>query len=255
MKLFEFELSSVESIQPWGEEPNLSLSWFALTDGIFRVNVGDNTLFRYSKEITRHWEMKNQDANYQIAAFARDFLDCVAPAIDPIPDYLHPVAWNWDLLREVLIQSKEHDASYEAFRWLEERSPWASYLTQCPEICFIRKENNIIIGWDNRDCIIDSLQVWESNFGTFVISVDDFLKECRSFADRLLDEMYNRISMIESGELKAQIYLDPEALLKQHEAWRTEFGEYFSCRNNPDIAWEENKKAFDSIVSDLKIKL
>lgn len=255
MKLFEFELSPVESILPWGEEPNLSLSWFALTDGIFRVNVGGNTLFRYSKEIARHWEMKIQDENYQIAAFARDFLDSVAPAIAPIPDYLHPIAWNWDLLREVLIQSKEHEASYEAFRWLGERSPWVSYLTQHPEICFIRKENDIIIGWDNRHCIIDGLQVWESNFGTFVISVDDFLKECRSFVDLLLDEMHNRISLIESGELKAQIHLDPKELLKQHESWRTEFEKCFSRRNNPDIAWEENKKAFDSIVSDLKLRL
>ena len=38
MTLFELELAPVEQIHPWGEPGNLSLSWFALTDGRFRTS-------------------------------------------------------------------------------------------------------------------------------------------------------------------------------------------------------------------------
>lgn len=255
MKLFEFELSPIENIHPWGEEPNLSLSWFALTDGVFRFNVGNDVLFRYSKDIIRHWELTAQDADYQIAAFARDFLGSIAAALKPIPSFLQPIAWDWKLLREVLVKSNEHDSSYEAFRWLGERSPFTSYLTQCPEISFIRKENEIIIGWDNRCCLIDGLQVWESSFGMYIVTVDDFIKECRSFADRILDDMQARIVMITSGEIKAQIPLDPDELLKQHESWREEFDEYFSRQDEPDFSWDETEKAINLIIKELKIEL
>ena len=39
--LFEFELKKIEDIEPWGAPEKPSLSWFALTDGTFRVEVGE----------------------------------------------------------------------------------------------------------------------------------------------------------------------------------------------------------------------
>ena len=43
--LFEFELTPVECVAPWGEPLAQSLSWFALTDGAFRMPVGTDVLF------------------------------------------------------------------------------------------------------------------------------------------------------------------------------------------------------------------
>jgi Family of unknown function (DUF5984) len=250
--LFEFELTPIEKIEPWGEAPNLSLHWFALTDGIFRINLGKDILFRYSKEISHHWNLQNRDSDYQIAAFARDFLGSTTPALNYLPHFLHPLAWNWELLREVVIQSREHDSHYDAFRWLGERSPWTSYLNANPEISFIRKENNILIGWDNRSCIIDDLPVWEADFGCYIISVDDYVNECQSFVDRLLNEMLIRIQKIASGEYKSLIPIDPKELLKQHETWQKEFNGYLNKSTEPDIPWEETRIALDKILVDLK---
>jgi hypothetical protein len=250
MSLFEFELYPIESIFPWGEEPNLSLSWFALTDGVLRINAGNHVLFRYSRDMIHNWEMKVNDADYQIAAFARDFIGCFKAAITPIPEFLQPLAWDWNKLRDLLIKSNDHDASYEAFRWLGERSPFTSYLTESPEISFIRKENEIIVGWDNRHCLIDGLPVWESQFGTFVISVDEFISECLSFTDRLLAEMKNRIMLLESGSVKAQIPLNSEDLFRQQDSWFEEFSEYFDRQYEPDVSWYETKTAIELIVKD-----
>lgn len=251
--LFEFEIAPVDKIQPWGEAPNLSLSWFALTDGIFKLNAGNHQLFQYSDEIAKHWQIGSRNTDYFVVAFARDFLNSAIPAITPLPDFLHPLAWNWDLLRDLRIKSKDHDACYDAFRWLGERSPWTSYLNANPEISFIRKENDIMIAWDNRDRIIDDIPVWQEQFGTHLISVDDYLSECHSFVNRLLDEMLRRINSIASGKLKPQIPVDCQDLLKQHETWKKEFAGYFTSSNEPDISWDETRNALSQIVNDLKI--
>lgn len=55
MAIFEFELASVADISPWGKPSEQSLSWFTLTDGRFRMIVGDQVLFRYADEILSHW--------------------------------------------------------------------------------------------------------------------------------------------------------------------------------------------------------
>lgn len=253
--LFEFELKPVEEIGPWGEEPNLNLHWFALTDGTFKINAGKNILFRYSKDIIRHWNIENRDSDYYVVAFARDFLSATIPAITPLPVFLQPLAWNWQLLKETSVKSNEHESHYDAFRWLGERSPWASYLNACPEISFIRKENDILICWDNRNCTIDDIPVWQAEFGTHVISAEDYLQECHSFADRLLSSMYERIEQIASGKVTTQIAVDCADLFKQHETWKKEFSDYFITTHEPDIPWQEAKIAFDTILNDLKIKL
>ncbi len=51
MKLFQFEFKAVEEIVPWGSGEERSLSLFALTDGFFRMPVGEQVLFRYRDEI------------------------------------------------------------------------------------------------------------------------------------------------------------------------------------------------------------
>ena len=248
MALFEFELKPVAEIAPWGEAPDLSLSWFALTDGQSRINAGSSILFRYTDAILSYWEIAEKDADYPLAAFARDILGCVAPAITPLPKFLHHIADDWTGLRRLQAQSAEHDAHYEAFRWLGERSPWFSYLVENPEISFIREKDNILIEWDNTACLIEGIPVWEAQFGSFTLPVEAFLKECHSFCDRLLDEMYRRINMIEKGEIKAQIPLNTHDLYQQHDTWRDEFQGYFEIRNEPDVPWDEAESALDLIL-------
>jgi hypothetical protein len=255
MNLFEFELAPVDQIEPWGKAPNLSLSWFALTDGVFKLNAGKHELFRYSNDIIQHWNLQSPYPDYQIAAFAGDFLNSVAQAITPLPDFLQPLAWNWDLLRELLIKSKDHDEHYDAFHWLAERSPWPSYLHATPEISFIRKDRDIMIAWDNRHCMLDNMPVWQEEFGTHFISVDNYIDECQSFADRLLEQMLHRIDSIASGNVKPQISVDCADLLRQHETWKKEFADYFVYSNTPDTDWDNTKGALIQIISDLKFDI
>ena len=129
MAQFDFDLKNVESVIPWGETGNQNLSWFALTDGAFRMNVGDQVLFRYSDAILAHWGRGEREVDYQIASIARDILGSVAPGAAQMPPFFEALASNWDLLSRIdewstvddSSPSEDEDVLYNAWRWRGER--------------------------------------------------------------------------------------------------------------------------------------
>ncbi|NUP10191.1 MAG: hypothetical protein HOW73_29425 [Polyangiaceae bacterium] len=263
MPLFEFELARIEDIEPWG---NRSLSWFELTDGRFRMPVGDQVLFEYSEVITRHWEARlcahthqsavfERAADYQIAAFVRDMLGSAAAGAARLPERVERLAADWERLTDLRNEADPNDESDEAtdradaaWRWLGERSPWTSYLVASPRFHFVRVGEEVRIHWDNREQRVDELPVWTAQAGVFAMPVERFLYECRDFAERLLLEMERRIAMVESGAALAQADMDPESLRWQQETWRTEFDSYFAGYQ-PEIPWDEAQRALELIAA------
>jgi hypothetical protein len=254
MALFEFELASVEDIVPWASSDGPSLSWFALTDGRFRMPVGDQVLFEYSDEIMAHWGTSVRTADYQIAAFVREILGSVAAGAARLPKRIERLASNWNHLCELRREAdafderdKASDIAYAAWRWLGERSPWASYLVANPNFQFVRIKEELRIHWDNRDRVVDEVPVWTAQVGVHAMPVESFVEECRAFATRLLSEMESRIGAIEAGAVKAQTILKAQSLREQQETWRAEFASYFS-EYRPDIAWEEAERALEFLA-------
>ena len=249
MALFEFDLAPVEDIVPWGEAGNRSLSWFALTDGLFRVRVGGQTLFEYTQEIQLHSGIETTFANYQIAAFVRDILGSVAPAIVKLPEAVERLASNWDLLTRLRRScDTTNDLDYTAWSWLGERSPWTSYLVAHPHFQFVRISDEIQIHWDNRERLIDGMSVWTAQHGVYLLPVESFLEQCRAFADRLLTSMEGRIAGIEAGVMRPQVEVSGSSLRQQHASWKEEFDSYFK-EHEPDIPWEQVEEALIALAS------
>lgn len=254
MALFEFELTPVENIPPWGETGSESLNWFALTTGVFRIPAGEQVLFRYSDEILSHWGETTRDADYVIAAFARDILGSVAPGAAPLPESIARLASDWDLLTRLRNQSaadQDDDAAkdlyYTAWRWLGERSPWTSYLVASPDITFVRIGDDVHMHWDNRERLVDGVPVWTAPHGVHVLPVESFLEESRDFVTRLLAAMDERIAEIEAGTLRPRVEVSVASLRQQHESWRAEYAAYFNeCE--PDIPWNETEDALRTIA-------
>jgi hypothetical protein len=254
MAVFEFELARVEDIVPWETSTGPSLSWFALTDGRFGMPVGDQVLFEYSDEIVAHWRANVRNADYQVAAFAREMLASVAAGVARLPERVERLAAHWSRLSELKRESERLDDSeeaadlaYAAWRWLGERSPRASYLIASPNLQFVRVGEELRIHWDNRDRVVDGIRVWTAQVGVYAMSVESFVQECRDFARRLLAEMDGRISAIEEGRVQAQTTLNPESLRAQQETWRAEFDSYFK-EYQPDIAWQDAERALQLIA-------
>lgn len=253
MALFEFELTRVEDISPWGELGKQRLSWFALTDGRFRIEVGEQELFRYTDEIMLHWGMSKRNAEYEMIAFAQDMLGCVAAAITPLPPRIERLASNWPLLMELKKPfDDDHeldDLWYEAWLWLADRSPWTSYLTEFPRFQLVRVGSELRIHWDNREQTIDGIPVWTAQQGVYVMSVEAFLEESRDFARHLLSAMQDRIDGIEAGTMKPQSEVSTSSLREQHEKWSAEFASYFG-EYQPSVLWERAEQALQTIAQE-----
>jgi hypothetical protein len=250
MALFEFELANVEDIVPWETSDGPSLSWFALTDGRFRMPVGDQVLFEYSAEIMAHWGTSVRTADYQIAAFAREMLGSVAAGTARLPERIERLAADWSCLTELQRDAgtgdDDDELAYAAWRWLGERSPCASYLVANPSFQFVRVGEELRIHWDNRDRVVDGIPVWTAQIGVHAMPVESFAEECREFSQRLLSEMEGRIRAIEVGAVSARTVLSTQSLWEQQEAWRTEFASYFR-EYHPDIDWPEAERALQLI--------
>jgi Family of unknown function (DUF5984) len=271
--LFQFELAPVENIKPWGnyDDDSLSLSLYALTDGHFRISVGKETLLRYTPEIISLWGLHKEDADYQVACFARDLLASVPAVITPIPTFFENIIRDESLFRKLQkypihnsynavpsgvideldvkrTSSDFKEEYYNAFRWLGERSIWLNYLSACPNIWFVRVGNEVWIQWDNVDRKYEDTEVWTARCGTYVLSVQAFLSECHSFSERLLSAMESRIVSIENGFVRAQIPLDIASLRNQLLKFKNEFEKSLTAKYEPDIDWEESEKAMRTIA-------
>jgi hypothetical protein len=263
MALFEFELARVEDIRPWGRAPELSLSWFALTDGWFRMPVGEQVLFEYSPAILDHWARPFDQvavdprfanaANYQIAAFVRTMLGIASAAVAKLPPKIERLASRWDALR-ALVEADVDDGSDEAAdrwtvatRWMGERSGSTGYLTASPEIHMVRVGEEVRVIWNNREKLVDGIPVWTATSGTLALPVAEFVGECRAFAEQLLEQMKSRRRGIRARSLLPQVSVDLASLRVEQETWRKEFDSYFD-EYEPEVPWSDAELALEAIA-------
>jgi hypothetical protein len=72
--MINFKLKELDKMAPWGQEPELSLHWFGLTDGDLWLIFGNQTIYEYSKEAMDFWGSKPTPYNdYQLSRFIEDF--------------------------------------------------------------------------------------------------------------------------------------------------------------------------------------
>ena len=76
MAVINFKLRELDDILPVGQVPNLSTSWFWLTDGDLWLNFGDQMIYEYSIEAINYWGNKPTPYNdYPIIRFIEDFTE------------------------------------------------------------------------------------------------------------------------------------------------------------------------------------
>ena len=235
MALFEFKLKPLGEVLPWGEEPNLNLHWFGLTDGIYYMNVGEDQLFRSSKEILLHWkkEWPDLDTNceyvdYQVVRLYEDLLDILADVMQAIPAELQQYIdsqksqelWGNEL-RDIFTSTEDEeteDLYYLATEWWSScRSLSTSHLSNGPNIWLWRTKNTIHIRWDNEHKQIDGIQPWTAVRGDFVLPIEKFEDEVRSFHNLLMAEMESRIAELKTKNPIPHINIDIPSLEKEQE--------------------------------------
>lgn len=69
----DFELKELEQMALFGEKGDKSIHWFGLTDGLLWIDIGNQTIYEYSKEAQDYFEDCIRYVDYQISRFLEDF--------------------------------------------------------------------------------------------------------------------------------------------------------------------------------------
>ena len=224
--------------------------------GLFWIELGKDELFRYTPEILAKWGVEPTPyPDYQLASFVRDLYECAAPGLAPLPEELARVAGDVERLAELDAITRraanergEKDRVYDnAWRWLGARSPWMSYLVECPKFYFVRLGDEIEIGYDNRARVIDGVPVWTAQLGAHRMPVEAFKAAIATCTTGLLDAMAARIDDLEHGRATPQAPVDVASLRTQHAKWAEEFSQPLEPSPEPDVSWDETLAALRTL--------
>lgn len=241
--LFKFELWPINEILPWEDGEIKRLHWFGLTDGWYTMDCGGTKLMRHSQRLidaTPHWNRRTPYFDYQVARLHEDVLDILPHAIDPVPsDLLDLVRTESNKLAfeqayeewlDTYLQpspkpsSTAHDLRSEqalAFSWwFEKRHLSRGHMAGQPHIQIWSEAELLHIHWINT-CGIESetgLPWNDIPDGQYTMPIVEFLEEVRSFHNRLMNAMRERLETARSAWPLPDVAIDINQLSDEHES-------------------------------------
>lgn len=235
---FEFELRPLDQIGAWGDEKNPTLHWFGLTDGLYRIRVGEDYLLSYTEAVRAPFARECPEAysgpyvDYYVVRLWEDLiemlphvlehvprhlirhLDCDIAAIDAFLDRAH--RW-WDAQDAAGAPSERSaDIVNAATLWQGYRFLDNNYLSTSARIWMWSEGDIVTIAWDNRDVWMDGQPVWSAQRGTSSISREAFLKAIREFDRALIGQMARRVDQVCKHWNRPDIRIDFEGLKSDH---------------------------------------
>jgi hypothetical protein len=264
--IFEFKLDSIKDVQPWGEFPNKEIHWFALTQGIYRLKVGDEYLLNYSDEFTAHLSKQFSQNQYQgtfvdyyVVRFWEDLIDILPHILEPVPKELRHLLesgyktqralsekvddWHDKAeLDKVLNDDEIWEIRVNTMDWIDNRRLDSGYLSPSTNIWIWSDENDVIFSWDNQEIIVDGIQVWSALRGNYRIDRNEFITELKRFDNQLFLEMGVRINEICKNRTDEEIHIDFEQLKSEQKNRATWMKFWFNSNQKTD--W---KKVFEAV--------
>ena len=225
--LFNFRLTPLAQVQPWGEPPSQRLHWFGLTDGQYWLQVGKDALFEYSEAVRQKLGCPRY-CDYQVVRLYEDVLEIVSDVLVPVPADLSPhlsldrrMQWSraynaWAEDAATQTPEEEYWQSIDiATSWIGNRTLDSGYLTPSTRIQLWSDDQNVYVEWDHRDKLVDGVEAWTATSGSYAVPKANFIAEVQSFHDRLMAQMSERIGEVRAGRLPVEI--DIGDLVKEHE--------------------------------------
>ena len=260
--LFQFILRPLGEVEPWGgDQP--ALHWFGLSDGWCWWQVGTQELFRYTQPILDYWAAEYPDlqkpapyVDYQVVRPWEDLLDALPDILAPVPGDLVQRAQDmgkWNDLRErvwLWASEKDDDEAWDlqdtVTRWWSERSWDSGYLSHPPKVWLWVQADTFHLQWDNRAVTLNGLPVWEATAGEITMPVSAFVEEVRSFHERFMAAMSERVAAVLSGGLLQDIAIDLDRLVHEQQDRSTWLTSTLS-RKQPEQEWDKVREAIGTI--------
>ncbi|MCX6024387.1 MAG: DUF5984 family protein [Chloroflexi bacterium] len=233
----QFSMRPLEEVAPWGEdEPELH--WYGLTDGYYWIELDGVELFRHSPE---HLDASDPPVaatdlpylDYYVVQLWDDLFDLLPRAMTPLPDALTQrieAPGRWRQWRRQVSYWKEQCADDDgetvdqATRWWDNRRLDVSYLRTGPQVWIWRHGGDVQIRWDASEPDDDGTSIWTAGSGEASIPAAKFLGEMRSFHERLMGQMAERVQQARRSWPHPDVAIDLDAL-DEEQAARSAQGE------------------------------
>lgn len=225
--LFQFTLTPLELIQPWGEPGEYCLHWFGLTDGQYWMEVGANMLFEYS-ENARGLLGISRYCDYQVVRLYEDVLEMVPHVLEPVPSSLvkylsGDMGRAWDEKAsswysegcERLDDDRFWEIADDSLAWIGSRTLDTGYLSPSTKIRMWSDQSLVHVEWDNTEKLIQGSPAWSASRGIFCLSRAKFLAEVLSFHTRLMKQMSERVEKVLAGALPPEVQVDFSGLQRE----------------------------------------
>lgn len=216
--MFEFELTPLELVTPWGESPNLSLHWFGLTYGKYRIRVGKDYLLNYSAGYSTHTGDATSFVEYQVVRLWEDILEMLPSILEPAPDELHYLLESSATERKNFLgRAIDEDLPESSTYWLCDRELDCGYLATAPQISIWSTESDVTISWDCERNTENSKPVWSASRGSYKMTRTEFLNAVTEFDAALIAQMKDRVDSVLSGWKSGTVRIDLGHLVREQE--------------------------------------
>lgn len=260
--LFQFILRPLGEVEPWGgDQP--ALHWFGLSDGWCWWQVGTQELFRYTQPVLDYWTAESPErpkslpyVDYQVVRPWEDLLQIVPDILAPVSDDLAQRLASleeWQSLQDrgwAWAEARDDEYSWDlldtAFRWRSERGWDAGYLRHPPKVWLWVQSDTFHLRWDNRTVMLDALPVWEATAGEITLPVAAFVEEVKSFHERFIATMSERVAAVLAGGLRQGIKIDLTRLAQEQQDRPTWLTNALN-RKAPEQDWDKVREAINTV--------
>jgi Family of unknown function (DUF5984) len=226
--LFNFRLTPLEQVVPWGEPGDQRLHWFGLTYGEYWIQIGAHSLLEYS-EVARMASECPRYCDYQIARLYEDVTEMLPHILDPVPTSLvryisgdSGAAWSkmytsWYAGQDPAPREDEFwDVVDAATTWIGQRTLDTGYLRPSANIRLWSDAESVHIEWNNAEKTLQGKPAWTALTGSAQLSRQQFIYEVKAFHTALMSQMGERVDQVLAGVLPQQVQIDFPALQHEH---------------------------------------
>lgn len=251
--LFEFHLTALDQIVPWGGSDDPNLHWFGLSDGQYWMNVGEAKLFEYDSAVRASGAP--QFCDYQVVRLHEDVVEIVPYVLEEVPLDLRRFinvdfdqAWDsywhaWRDLPESIVSEDEHlDLIEFGTFWQGQRTLDSLYLSPPANIRLWSDAECVHIQWNNRDRKFREQLAWTAMVGTYTLTRDAFVEEVLSFHERFMRAMDERVNEVIAGALPKSIRIDIGGLVREQQE-RVASVNRSKLMRSPRTDWAQAAKA------------
>ena len=266
--MINFKLRELENIIPWGQEPELSLHWFALTDGDLWLKFGNEIIYEYSLEVMNYWGDKPTPYNdYQLSRFIEDFTWIFDKIRETIPKELYDLTedlkkFQSDAKKWLEIfdtdEVENNDVYFDEYEklisWTCERSFNSIHLIGGPNLSFFRRNDKVRIVWETEHTLENGINLWTAKDGSFEMDYSDFVTKIKIFGQSFFAEMDKQIELTVSKEW-GHIKIDKQRLVEEHKERKEEFYSKLLLLDKAPTDktnWKEIEQIFNRMKSELK---